>query len=80
MDKIDMPSRDAAVACARSLNRQKSGEEIAKEAFTDFDLWQSFQYNHTLDMDLIQQASSYADDTEWHERESDEAYRYRHSS
>jgi len=56
-----------------------NGAEISALAFTDFDHWQGLQCESTLDMNLIQQASLYAGDTDWHERKDDDAYRYRNN-
>lgn len=56
-----------------------TGEEITAEAFTDFDHWQSFQENMVLQMSIVQQAGHYATDKEWHDRESDDEYRFRHT-
>jgi hypothetical protein len=56
-----------------------TAEEIQREAFNDFEHWQSLQMGHVLDMDLIQQAAMYAEDRDYHDRVSDSAYIYRNN-
>ncbi len=56
-----------------------TGEEITAMGYTDFDRWQHFQENAVLQMSIVQQAGHYAGDKAWHDRESDEAYRYRNT-
>ena len=52
-----------------------TGEEIQAAAFNDFEHWQQHQDYHTVDtMPLTQQASLYANDVEWHNREDDISY------
>lgn len=55
-----------------------TGNDIVREAFTDFDNWQKHQDDDLLDrMPIIQQAAHYADDDDWHNRKSDQDYLYR---
>ncbi len=57
-----------------------SGAEIQTVAFDDFTDWQSHQGDDVRhQMPIIQQASLYADDEDWHNRKSDTDYLFRHN-
>ena len=57
-----------------------TGEDITRAAFTDFDHWQKHQSPDLLEnMPLIQQASYYGCDDDWHNRVDDVSYDFRNN-
>lgn len=68
--------------CGRSMKLTDAEKDALAQSYrgTDFDDWQKHQSEDLLDrMPIVQQASHYASDTEWHNRKSDVDYDFRNN-